>query len=86
MDNSSIVPNNLQPAGLGLMARFSPRARALMMLSAAGVIAVVVMVPQGQLMLTGLGFLVVQILVGGGAILAAIGQLTGDESGRPRRR
>src|SRR5882762_2440788 len=41
MDNSSIVPNNLQPAGLGLMARFSPRARALMMLSAAGVIAIV---------------------------------------------
>jgi O-antigen/teichoic acid export membrane protein len=58
---------------------------ALEISSAAGVIAVVVMVPQGQLMLTGLGFLVVQILVGGGAILAAIGQLTGDESGRPRR-
>ena len=29
------------PAGPGLMARFSPRARALMMLSAAGVIAIV---------------------------------------------
>jgi flagellar M-ring protein FliF len=41
MDNSSIVATRLTPAGIGLMARFSPRARALMMLSAAGVIAIV---------------------------------------------
>jgi len=41
MDNTAIVPAKSQPSGIGLMARFSPRARALIMLSAAGVIAIV---------------------------------------------
>jgi flagellar M-ring protein FliF len=41
MEKSTNLPSPLMPAGLGLMARFSPRARALMMLSAAGLIAIV---------------------------------------------
>jgi flagellar M-ring protein FliF len=41
MDNSSNVPTQLTVAGAGPMSRFSPRARALIMLSAAGVIAIV---------------------------------------------
>src|SRR6267143_1341422 len=39
MDNSSIVPTHSRPAGL--LDRLSPRARALMVLSVAGVIAIV---------------------------------------------
>ena len=41
MDNTSLVSSNLRPAGPGLLTRFSPRARALMMFSAAAIIAVV---------------------------------------------
>jgi flagellar M-ring protein FliF len=41
MDNSSIVPNPSTPGGMGLLARFSPRARALMVLGAAGIVAIV---------------------------------------------
>src|SRR6201988_3263885 len=41
MDNPSIVPTHSMPAGLGLMARFSPRARALMALGTAGIVAIV---------------------------------------------
>jgi flagellar M-ring protein FliF len=41
MDNASIIPTRSMPAGTGLMARFSPRARALMALSAAGIVAIV---------------------------------------------
>jgi flagellar M-ring protein FliF len=41
MDNPSIVPAQPRPAGIGLLDRLSPRARALLVLSAAGVIAIV---------------------------------------------
>jgi flagellar M-ring protein FliF len=41
MDNSAIVPNSSMPPGMGLLARFSPRARALMVLGAAGLVAIV---------------------------------------------
>jgi flagellar M-ring protein FliF len=41
MDNPSIVPTQPRPAGIGLLDRLSPRARALLVLSAAGVIAIV---------------------------------------------
>ncbi len=41
MDNNALVSSNTRPAGFGVLSRFSPRARALMVLSAAGIIAVV---------------------------------------------
>src|SRR4029077_8170024 len=41
MSNSPIVPSQLMPAGSGLLARLSPRARALMVLATAGVVAIV---------------------------------------------
>jgi flagellar M-ring protein FliF len=41
MDNPSIVPANSRPAGIGLLDRLSPRARALLVLSAVGAIAIV---------------------------------------------
>jgi flagellar M-ring protein FliF len=41
MDKSSIAPTHSMPAGVGLMARLSPRARALMVLGVAGIIAIV---------------------------------------------
>lgn len=41
MDNSSIVPANSRPSGIGLLDRLSPRARALLVLSVAGAIAIV---------------------------------------------
>ncbi len=41
MDNPSIVPTSSRPAGVGLLDRLSPRARALLVLSAAGVMAIV---------------------------------------------
>lgn len=55
--------------------------------SALGVIGVVALVPAGHLVLTGFGFLLVQLLVGGGAVVAAIRQLAGDSAkpaGEPR--
>jgi O-antigen/teichoic acid export membrane protein len=48
--------------------------------SALGVIGVVALVPQGNLVLTGFGFVLVQLLVAGGAAVAAIRQLTGDSA------
>jgi flagellar M-ring protein FliF len=41
MDNDSTAPTQIMPTGVGLMARFSPRARALMVLAAAGLVAIV---------------------------------------------
>ena len=41
MDNPSIVPTYSRPAGVGLLDRFSPRARALMVLSTAFIAAIV---------------------------------------------
>jgi flagellar M-ring protein FliF len=41
MDNPSIVPTYSRPAGIGLLDRFSPRARALMVLSTAFIAAIV---------------------------------------------
>jgi len=40
-NNASVTPNQWTPAGAGLMARFSPRARALIVLAAAGLVAIV---------------------------------------------
>jgi flagellar M-ring protein FliF len=40
-NNTSVSPNQWTPAGAGLLARFSPRARALIVLAAAGLIAIV---------------------------------------------
>jgi O-antigen/teichoic acid export membrane protein len=48
--------------------------------SALGVIGVVGLAPQGNLVLTGFGFVLVQLLVAGGAAVAAIRQLTGDSA------
>jgi O-antigen/teichoic acid export membrane protein len=47
----------------------------LMVSSTLGVVGVVTLVPAGHLILIGFGFLMVQILVGGGAIVASIRQL-----------
>jgi flagellar M-ring protein FliF len=41
MDNSAVANSSMRPAGAGPLARFSPRAKALMMASAAGIIALV---------------------------------------------
>lgn len=41
MDNSAVATSTMRPAGAGPLARFSPRAKALMMASAAAVIALV---------------------------------------------
>jgi flagellar M-ring protein FliF len=41
MENPSIVPAQPRPAGIGLLDRLSPRARALLVLSVAGAIAIV---------------------------------------------
>jgi flagellar M-ring protein FliF len=40
-NNTSVSPTQWTPAGAGLLARFSPRARALIVLAAAGLIAIV---------------------------------------------